>query len=232
MRETDQLAELQSIDSKLDADRKRYAEIQAALQPPKSVQEAKSARDETAARLQHWTEERERRKTERVDQVNRIKAQETQLYSGRVKDPREQVALANNVESLKKHLDTLEEADLEAILEVEQAENDLIEAETKLERMQADWAEQEAGLQKEQKTLIAHARQLKGQRDSAAGRIRPDLLERYETLRKKLGGVAVATIQGAGCGGCGASLPTALRQQVHGSDILECPICGRMLVDR
>jgi len=232
MRVIDQLAELQAIDSKLDADRKRYAEIQAALKPPGSLQEATSTRDETAARLQHWTEEREQRKTARVDQVNRIKAQETQLYSGRVKDAREQVALSNNVESLKKHLDTLEEADLEAILEVEQAENDLVEAETRLEAEQLVWMKQEDELQKEQKTLVAHARQLKSQRDAAASRIQPDMLERYEALRKKLGGVAVAPLQGAGCGSCGASLPTALRQQVHGNAILECPICGRMLVDR
>jgi predicted nucleic acid-binding Zn-ribbon protein len=232
MRVIDHLADLQSIDSKLDADRKRYAEIQAALKPPGSLQEATSARDEILVRLAHWRGEREQRKTARVDQNNRIQAQEKQLYSGRVKDAREQVALSNNVESLKKHLDTLEEADLEAILEVEQAENDLVEAEARLEQEQLVWMQQEDELQKEQKALIAHARQLKNQRDTIASRIQSDALKRYDALRKKLGGMAVAPLQGAGCGGCGASLPTALRQQVHGSDILECPICGRMLVDR
>ncbi len=231
MRVIRQLADLQAIDSKLDSDRKRYAEIQTALQPPESLQALQTDRDKTEARLEHWRTEREKRKAARVDQVNRIKAQETQLYSGRVKDAREQVALANNVESLKKHLDTLEEADLEAILEVEQAETDLVEAETRLEQAQIVWMQQEDELQKEQQTLIAHARQLKGKRDAAASRIPPDMQARYETLRKKLGGVAVAPVQGAGCGGCGASLPTALRQQVHGSDVFNCPICGRMLVD-
>ena len=232
MRVIDQLADLQSIDSKLDVDRKRYAEIQAALKPPGSLQEATSSRDEIVARLEHWREERKQRAVAGADQKARIQAQEKQLYSGRVKDAREQVALANNVESLKKHFDTLEEAELEAILEVEQAESDLVEAEARLEQKQLLWMQQEDDLQKEQKALIAHARQLKSQRDAVASRIQSDALKRYEALRKKLGGVAVAHLQGAGCGGCGASLPTALRQQVHGSDILACPICGRLLVNR
>ena len=232
MRVIDQLTALQSIDSKLDADRKRYAEIQSALQPPKSLQEAESARDETIARLEHWQGERKQRETATKDQRARIQAQEKQLYSGRVKDPREQVALSKNVESLKKHLGTLEESELEAILEVEQAESDLAGAESKLSKAQAVWAKTETELQQERQTLIAHARQLKGQRDLAASRMQPAMLKRYETLRKKLGGVAVVRMKGANCGGCGAAFPTALRQQVHSSDVVTCPICGRMLVDR
>ena len=232
MRVIDQLAALQAIDSKLDADRSRYAEIQAALQPPDSLQEAESARNETVARLERWRRERSQRETAAKDQQTRIQAQEKQLYSGRVKDPREQVALSNNVESLKKHFDTLEEAELEAILEVEQAESDLVEAETRFGKEQAVWAKTEAGLQQERQALIAHARQLKGQREPAASRMQPAMLKRYATLRKKLGGVAVVRMKGANCGGCGAALPTALSQQVRGSEVLACPICGRMLVDR
>jgi predicted nucleic acid-binding Zn-ribbon protein len=232
MRVIDQLAALQVIDSKLDADRSRYAEIQAALQPPDSLQEAESTRDETVARLEHWRGEQRQRETAVKDQKARIQAQEKQLYGGRVKDPREQVALAKNVESLKKHLDTLEEVELEAILEVEQAESDLVEAEIRFGEEQAGWAQKEAELQQERQALIIHARQLKSQRQPAANRLQPAMLKRYETLRKKLGGVAVAVVNGVSCGGCGAALPTALRQQVHGSDVLSCPICGRMLVDR
>ena len=232
MRVIDQLAALQAIDSKLDADRRRYADIQAALQPPESLQEAESARNETIVRLEHWRREQRQRETAAKDQKARIQAQEKQLYSGRVKDPREQVALSKNVESLKKHLDTLEETELEAILEVEQAESDLAGAETKFGEEQTDWTKTEAKLQQERQTLIAHARQLKGQREPAINRMQPAMLKRYETLRKKLGGVAVVRMKGANCSGCGAALPTALRQQVHGSDVLACPICGRMLVDR
>ncbi len=232
MRVIDQLAALQTIDSKLDADRRRYAEIQAALQPPESLQEAESARDETIVRLEHWRGEQKQRETAAKDQRARIQAQEKQLYSGRVKDAREQVALANNVKSLKKHFYTLEEAELEAILEVEQAESDLAGAENKLSEEQTVWTKTEAGLQQERQALIAHARQLKGQREPAVSRMQPAILKRYETLRKKLGGVAVVRIKNANCGGCGAALPTALRQQVHGSDVLTCPICGRMLFDR
>ena len=232
MRVIDQLAALQTIDTELDADRKRYAEIQAALKPPASLQQAQAAYDEASARLKHWQKERRQCETATADQNAKIQTQEKRLYGGNVKDPREQVALQQNVEALKRHLGTLEEAELEAILEMEQAEGDVVGTGTTLENEQTAWARQEATLQQEREALILHARQLKAQRETAAAELPAATRKQYETLRQKLGGVAVARLQGAGCGGCGAALPTALRQQTHSSELIVCPICGRMLVDR
>ena len=232
MRDIDQLVALQAIDTHLDADRKRYAAIQAALHPPASLQQAKETRAEIAARIEQWRGERRKYEREVADQTARIQAQEKQLYSGKVKDPREQVALQQNVESLKRHLETLEEAELEAILEQEQAESDLDEAEKKLAEEQEAWAETEANLIDERQTLISHAKHLKNERNAAAAGLDPALLKRYESLRQKHGGVAVAALQGSSCGGCGAALPTGLRQQIYGSEIITCPVCGRILYGR
>lgn len=232
MRDIDQLVALQAIDTHLDADRKRYAEIQAALHPPASLQQAKETRDKIANRLEQWQRERRKCESEVADQTARIQAQEKQLYSGKVKDPREQVALQKNIESLKRHLETLEEAELEAILEQEQAESDLDDAEAKLAEEQEAWAETEANLIAERQTLIAHAKHLKGERNAAVTGLDPTLLKRYESLRQKHGGVTVAPLQGSSCGGCGAALPTGLRQQVYGDEIITCPVCGRMLYGR
>ncbi|MCP4212544.1 MAG: hypothetical protein GY764_13860 [Halieaceae bacterium] len=230
MRPIIQLAALQAIDTDLDADRKRYAEIQAELQPPSSLSQAQTARNEAAALVEQWRKEQQQRERAVADQSTKVQTQEKQLYSGRVKDPRELVAMQQNVEALKRHLETLEEAELEAILEAEQAESDLAEAEVSLTEEQAAWASTEAGLQQERQSLILRARKRKAQRDTAAADLPPADLKRYEALRERSGGVAVAPLQGAGCGGCGAALPTATRQQVHGDQIVTCPICKRMLV--
>ncbi len=229
MRPIIQLAALQAIDTDLDADRKRYAEIQAELQPPLSLSQAQTARDEAVALVEQWRKEQKQREGEVADQNTKIQIQEKQLYGGRVKYPRELVAMQQNVEALKRHLETLEEAELEAILEAEQAESDLAEAEANLGEEQATWARTEAELQQERQSLILRAQKRKAQRDAAAASLPSPDLKRYEILRERSGGVAVAPLQGAGCGGCGAALPTATRQQVHGDQIVTCPICRRML---
>ena len=49
--------------------------------------------------------------------------------------------------------------------------------------------------------LIVHARTLKSQRESTSSKIDSGMLDRYEKLRKKMGGVAVAEVVLApGCG--------------------------------
>lgn len=229
MRPIEQLAALQAIDSTLDADRHRYVEIQGALHEPASLAAARTGREEAAAQLHHWRRERQQREIAVSDQQTRIQAQEKQLYGNRVKDAREQVALQQNVEMLKRQLTRLEEAALDSILELEQAEVALVHAENLLAAETATWQKGQTALQSERETLITRARHTKAQRDTSAARLAPDLLKRYETLRQKHGGIAVSKIQGSNCGVCGAAVPTSVRQQAHGEALAPCPICGRLL---
>ncbi len=229
MRPIDQLAALQAIDSQLDAERHRYAEIQAALQEPESLRQARETRSQAQVQWEHWQRERKLRETAVSDQQARIKAQEDQLYKGKGKDPREQVALQKNVESLKRHLRGLEDEVLEAMVEGERWQGKLAQAEASLEAADAAWQQTQAGLQSERQALVGRARQTKAQRDTAAAQLDTALLQRYEGLRQKRSGVAVAHLQGGNCGGCGGAIPTAVRQQAHGDALIACPLCGRLL---
>ncbi|NOZ72590.1 MAG: hypothetical protein GXP38_11885 [Chloroflexi bacterium] len=229
MRLIELLAALQSIDTKLDGHRKRYAEIQAALKIPAELVQAQNVKQKAEEQVAYWRKERQVREIAVADQNRHIKAQEQKLYGGRIKDPREQVALQKNVESLKRYLETLEEAVLEAIIELEQAEADLDKAGNALSQMQASWAQQEAELMAEKEKLIADARKLKAKRAQVSKHIPAPTLKQYESLRKSKQGLAVVALHGNSCSGCGATLPTAIRQQLHGDDLVFCPICGRLL---
>ncbi len=229
MRLIELLAALQSMDSKMDGHRRRYAEIQQALKMPDSLVNAQKNKEECEARLAHWRRERKQREAAVADQIRHIKDQEQQLYGGRIKDAREQVAMQKNVESLKKHLGTLEEGVLEAIMELEQAEQDVAAAGEQLSREQAAWAEKEAALLAEKEAIIADARTLKAKRTQVAGQLPADVLSRYERLRKAKQGIAVAKLQHGSCSGCGASLPKATQQRLYGDALVKCPLCGRIL---
>ena len=84
----------------------------------------------------------------------------------------------------------------------------------------------EASITEELATLAAGRAELVARLDST-------LLQRYERLRERLGGVAVARLEGARCGGCHLDLSTSELGEVKAvgpGEFAECPQCGRLLV--
>ena len=225
------LTSLQTIDLALDADRRTFAENKQAMQPSPELQKQAKRVKETEARLAHWRKERRGRDEKMAELSAKITGLEKQLYGGRIKDVREQVAMQQNVEALKRHLATLEESSLEAMLEQEEAEKNAAEAQETFAAMKQAWLDRKAALEKEQQTLVEHARGLKAKREQVVSALPESEVKRYEALRKKLGGLAVVKLQGRSCGGCGASLPTAVVQKVHEGQMVKCPICGRLIHD-
>lgn len=223
------LATLQQIDLELDADRRKFAENKEAMNPPAALR--KLAREVKEAEAQVEARRKARRERDEAVSVQqaKIEEEEKRLYSGRIKDPREQIALQQHVESLKRHLQTLEDQALEAMMALEQSEQRLSELREAFERDKAAWMEKKAALEKEQQAIVEHARGLKARRETVTKHIPDAELKRYEAMRKKLGGVAVVPLKGRNCGGCGASLPTSVVQRVQAGEMVKCPICGRFL---
>jgi predicted nucleic acid-binding Zn-ribbon protein len=223
------LATLQQIDLELDADRRKFAENKEAMAPPASLRKRAAEVKEAEAQVAHWQKERRLRDEEVAAQQAKIEEEETRLYSGRIKDPREQIALQQHVEALKRHLETLEERALEAMLELEQSQERLKKLSQAFEEEKSAWMEKRAALEKEQQAIVEHARSLKARRETVVKHLTAAELNRYETLRAKRGGIAIVALNGRSCGGCGASLPTSVVQQVQAGEIVTCPICGRLL---
>jgi predicted nucleic acid-binding Zn-ribbon protein len=58
-------------------------------------------------------------------------------------------------------------------------------------------------------------------------------VQRYEQLRARHGGVAIARLEGSRCGGCHLDLSTAELNELRSlgsGELAECPNCGRLLV--
>src|SRR5207237_1182931 len=70
-------------------------------------------------------------------------------------------------------------------------------------------------------------------REKSAAALPPQLLNLYESLRKKLGGVGAARLEAGACGGCHMRLPAteldAIKHQAP-EVIVRCDQCGRILV--
>ena len=123
------LFRLQQVDRQMDQNDARMNAIRSTLENDAEVQQAIRQVDE--AREKHRAAEGRLRAAEQVRGAQQIKIEqaESSLYGGTVHNPKELQDLQNDVAALKRHLATLEERQLEAMLELDDAEQALKEAE-------------------------------------------------------------------------------------------------------
>ena len=160
-------------------------------------------------------------------------AETKKLNSGAITAPREIQALSDEVDALARRKRTLEDREIELMEQaeplterVEHLSGQRATTLAEVERLRAAVAEQEAAID-------ADASRVRTEREAAAAELDADLLSRYEKLRAKLGGVAVARLQGDLCTGCHVSLPAVELDQLRHAPadaIVTHEECGRILV--
>jgi len=162
----------------------------------------------------------------------RIKIEQTEanLYSGSVHNPKELQDLQMDVASLKKHLGTLEERELEAMIQVEDAEKDLGSARDHLQQIQVNLKGQNADLTTESDTLNKELERLTSERNAVTSTLDEQAIKTYDQLRKQKRGVAVAAMSEDACDACGTTLTASQQQNIRSNSQLSyCPTCGRIL---
>ncbi len=224
------LFRLQQIDSQLDQDRRRLAEIESILnnnealtQAQQNLNQAVDARENTRKSL---------RKSEENVQAQRVKIEQTSatLYGGKVRNPKELQDLQNEIAALKRYQSILEDRQLEAMLELEEVEKLEAAASAEFEKVQNQVNTLQASLINERTTLLESVKNSESERLAAASSIPPEDLSLYEQLRRQRRGVAVARVTDKACAACGTTLNAAL---LHASrspnQLTRCDSCGRIL---
>jgi uncharacterized protein len=224
------LYRLQQVDSQIDQIQARLRTIQQTLE---NDNELRSARERfAAAEAQQTDAERALKLSESEVEKQRIKIEQTEasLYGGRVQNPKELQDLQKDVVSLKRHLQTLEERQLEAMIEVENTEKDLQITRTALEGVQFNLKEQNRDLMRESESLLKEQERLNSERQAVVTDIANQALSAYEQLRKQKRGIAITTITDNSCEACGTTLTPSQQQNARStSQLFHCPTCGRIL---
>ena len=224
------LYRLQQVDSQIDGIQARQQTIRETLQNDLKLQAATQAF--SAAEISHKETSRTLKQTETEVEKQRIKIEQTEssLYGGRVQNPKELQDLQKDVASLKKHLETLEERELEAMVLVETAENELQTAKTELDQTQVNLNDQYRDLSKENETLDKELERLEHERNAILSDLISSAVSTYEQIRKQRRGIAVTTISDSACTACGTTLTLSLQQSARSAtQLFTCPTCGRIL---
>jgi uncharacterized protein len=224
------LYRLQQVDSQIDQIESRLETIRQTLE---NDVELRSANDQlAAAEIKYAQAERALKLSESETEKQRIKIEQTEasLYGGRVQNPKELQDLQNDAASLKRHLATLEERQLEAMLAMENAEDDLRAGKAELARVQARLKEQHRDLTMEVDTLRKDLERLSSERQAVVRDIAAQTLSVYDQLRQKKRGIAITTVTDSSCEACGTTLTASQQQSARStSQLFHCPTCGRIL---
>ncbi len=224
------LYRLQLVDRQIDRARSQLDTIRQTLENDAEMREALKQLETTQTEHHHARHDLKNAEAEVEAQKIKIEHAESSLYGGRVQNPKELQDLQKDVASLKKHLVTLEERELEAMIKAESAENALQNAKTKLELMQARLGNEHKKLIADQSTFTMELERLAEEREAALAPIESSLLQTYENLRQQKRGIAVAEISDNACASCGTTLNAALQQNARSQkQLAHCPSCGRIL---
>ena len=230
MSQTQQLYQLQQVDSSLDTCRQRLAEIETALQDSAAVKKAARQLDAAMKVLQAAQLELKRTEQDVNTQEEKIAHNQKVLYSGSVTNPKELEDLQMEAEALSRHLSVLEEKQIEAMLVFEEAESSHRRGEGALESAQIDNAHQNTQLLAEKNELLLKTQTLDQERDQILPALDHESLTDYTALREKRGGIAVALVKDNICQACGGALTAAQAQAARSPNLItHCASCGRIL---
>ncbi len=232
MLQTPDLYQLQQIDLSIIQNQKRLKEIEAILADNSTVAQAQAGVEKVKQQLVPLRTKLRNLELDIQTNAEKFTASEQRLYSGNVKNPKELQEIQQEITSLKNRNNDLEDSMLELMMSIEETENTLDSAENTLEDATNAFAEQNSELMNEKSALESDNASLLEKREEKKANIDDDMVDLYNSLRRKKANKPIAPLQGRSCGVCGIEQTMAIEQEVRrNQDVIYCVNCERILVD-
>jgi predicted nucleic acid-binding Zn-ribbon protein len=230
------LLDLQDRDLHADQLRHRRASLpeRAALADGRrALAELDAARPAVVERLGALERSQRRLEDEVASLVDKQAVEGTKLYSGTVTSPRELQAMQDEIATLARRQGMLEDELLEIMEQTEPVQAELAELDRQRGGIAFEIERVSAALAEAETVVDGELEGVEGERQAIAAELPDELLATYEKLRARLGGVAVARLEGSQCLGCHLSLPATEVDTIrHAAPdaVVTHEECGRILV--
>jgi len=230
------LLDLQDRDLHADQLRHRRATLpeRAALgERERALTELDASRPTVADRLGALERSQKRLEDEVASLTEKQAHEGTKLYSGTVTSPRELQAIQDEIELLARRQVMLEDELLEIMEQAEPVQAELDGLDRRHTELIVEVDRLRTSLGDAERVVDDELAAVDAERQAIATELPDDLLASYEKLRSRLGGVAVARLEGSQCLGCHLSLPAtevdAIRHAAPDA-VVTHEECGRILV--
>ncbi|MCH8273794.1 MAG: hypothetical protein IH851_03305 [Armatimonadetes bacterium] len=224
------ISRVQEIDSLILELERRFSTVDPGRAAQGRFEAVKAAREQAEASLKRIRSDLADLELE-SKQIDQKREKERQrLYSGGVYNAKEAEAIERELLLLKErssHVDdrilALWDEQEPAKTAVDSAMKQFEEAERALDEYLAKYAQVKAEYE------AMRGKLLEGRAEATAG-CDEELLERYDFMRGKHGGVGIAAVTESECGICHMTIPKLQLQRITGGETLEtCQNCGRYL---
>jgi len=223
-----QLYQLQEVDLEIESNEQSLKQMLSRLGDNQVVVRAQTKLASAQQKLDELLHQQHSMESEIDDLVSKIKTVEEQLFSGWINNPKELTNLEHEANILKNKRDHMENNALEIMSQVELAEAGVTATSSELEKLEAEWQEQQKQLSADVEKLKGDLSELGRKRQIISTEIDPKSVGAYDKLRKQKGQAVVRVEQGI-CRGCRIALSSSELQQARSGDLVQCSTCGRIL---
>ena len=189
---------------------------------------ARKAYDAEKARIDG--NEREKRGTEQLLQMERDKVKKWEGRLAEIRTPREYAALSREIDIARKTNESVGEQTKLLTVQAEEVARSIEALQERLDEKESGAQEELEGLVLREAEFARRAVALNARRAELATRVEPAILQRYENIRKRRGGIAVTQVTGGTCRGCNRQIPPQMAIiLVRANSIENCPNCNRII---
>jgi uncharacterized protein len=223
------LASLQNVDREIKD--KNGAKSLLIEEIRRREEELKLKRSDVAQLKTEWTEkDKVRREKEQLLQEEGRKAMEKRMRMNRIKNIRELQALQHEVDQIKQANALLEEELMGILEDLEARAAVLKERNEELSGLEGTWGERKTELEAQAAQIDKEVAETSAGRQTIAAQLNGDLIQRYEMIFSRRGGMAVVAVADGICQGCFMNIPPQLSNEIRKSERLHlCPSCHRIL---
>jgi uncharacterized protein len=225
------LIELQAVDlrligirERLDRFPKRLAEVEARVT---------AAKQQVAAAKESLLTGQKERKTYEMDVEQwKERAKKYRNQSGEVKTNEAYKALLHEIQNAEDEVAKAEDRLLERMVSGEEYDRQVKAAEAAVKEVEAIAGKERQAIQAEYNAAQKELSAAEAVRASAIAAVPEDLVDHYERIAKRHGGIALAEIRGEGCGQCGVHIRPHVIQQLQQDSkegFFHCETCTRIL---
>jgi len=204
----DQPRQLSQLETRLDDCKKNIAEAEARL---KQLQQSYRSHESDAQIYQ-----------------SRIEKSNEKLKS--VKTNKEYQSSLTEIDELKALQSQIEDKMLEHLVEIDEAEAQMATKQEEFKRLSSETKSEQDKIRDESEKHRERLARLGNEWQEIVAGIEPGLLQTYNTVKKNVGGVAIAIVKDAICQGCNVNIPPQMFNELQRFDkLFNCPHCQRIV---
>lgn len=223
-----QLYQLQEVDLELESTEQALRQVASQLGESEVVVGARSKLAVEHQSLEELNRQQRSVEWDIDDLTSKLAIMEGELYSGRVRNPKELANLQHEIDLLKARCRQLEDRALEVMDQVELTTVNVATQNSELKVLEVEWHHQQQQLSANLEQLKTVLSDLENRRQLVIADIDPQTVRVYQELKKQKG-TAVARVEQGICRGCRISLPITELQRTRSGSLVRCSSCGRIL---